>query len=185
MQSVNENNSNINKPEFEYDVVFSSAGEQKDYVEKVAEYIKKNDIKVWHYGFEEVELWGRNLIDALSEIFTKSAKYCVIFISKEYTEKVWPNLERQFIQSRWLKDKGYTIIEVDEDEWLEYNPCNLVILEAGKVVMVEGAEKTVKAVRREGVDAIEVPYTAYGPTINCATMKIRRDPGPGIEEIKK
>lgn len=94
---------------FEYDVVFSLAGEKKEYVEKVATYIKEKGLKVWFYKFEEVELWGKNQVDAFSEIFTKSAKYCVLFISQEYTIKVWPNLERQFIQSRWLKDPNYLL----------------------------------------------------------------------------
>lgn len=94
---------------FQYDVVFSLAGEQKDYVEKVARYLGEHGIKVWFYRFKQVDLWGRNEIDTLSEIFTKSGKYCVLFISKEYAQKVWPNLERQFIQSRWLKDPGYLL----------------------------------------------------------------------------
>lgn len=94
---------------YEYDVVFSLAGEQKDYVEKVAKYILDEGIRVWFYKFEETETWGKNQIDVFSEIFTIKAKYCVIFISREYTEKVWPNLERQFIQSRWLKDPDYML----------------------------------------------------------------------------
>jgi hypothetical protein len=94
---------------YQYDVIFSLAGEQADYVEKVAKCLTDEGVKVWFYKFNEVELWGENQIDAFSEIFTKSAKYCVLFISKEYTKKVWPNLERQFIQSRWLKDPKYLL----------------------------------------------------------------------------
>lgn len=96
---------------FEYDVIFSLAGERKDYVEEVANYIKEKGIKVWYYGFKEaeIEMWGKNQVDIFDKLFSKSAKYCVVFISREYTEKIWPNLERQFIQSRWLKDPNYLL----------------------------------------------------------------------------
>ncbi|MFA5776194.1 MAG: TIR domain-containing protein [Patescibacteria group bacterium] len=94
---------------YEYDVVFSLAGEQREYVEEVATVLQDSGIKVWFYRFKELELWGKNQIDAFAEIFTKRARYCVIFISKEYTEKIWPNLERQFIQSRWLTDPDYLL----------------------------------------------------------------------------
>lgn len=99
----------IKDNKFQYDVIFSLAGEQKNYVDKVSKYLTDNQIKVWFYGDREVELWGKNQIDAFSELFTKNARYCVIFISKEYTQKIWPNLERQFIQSRWLKDPEYLL----------------------------------------------------------------------------
>lgn len=94
---------------FQYDVVFSLAGELQSYVEAVARLLTNKGIKVWFYKFKQVDLWGKNQVDAFSEIFTKSARYCVVFISKEYTQKVWPNLERQFIQSRWLKDPNYIL----------------------------------------------------------------------------
>jgi hypothetical protein len=94
---------------FQYDVVFSLAGEDLDYVTKVAEYISKRGIKLWFYKNKEAEIWGENGIDTFHKIFTQSAKYCVLFVSKQYVEKVWPNLERQFIQSRWLKDNHYLL----------------------------------------------------------------------------
>jgi len=99
----------MDENKFDYDVIFSLAGEQATYVGEVAKYLIDHEIKVWFYKFHKVELWGKNQIDYYSQIFMKSAKYCVVFISKEYVEKIWPNLERQFIQSRWLKDPEYLL----------------------------------------------------------------------------
>jgi len=98
-----------NNSKFDYDVIFSLAGEKKDYVGKVTKYIQSKGIKVWFYVFKEVNLWGKNMVDEFDKLFTEKAKYCVVFISKEYVEKVWPNLEKQFIQSRWIKDPEYLL----------------------------------------------------------------------------
>ena len=54
--------------------------------------------------------------------------------------------------------------------------------------MHEGAERAINAVRKLGVDVIKVPYSealTAGGGLACATMLIRRDPGPSIEEIRK
>lgn len=94
---------------YEYDFIFSLAGEHKDYAQEVASYLDGKGVKVWFYLNKEVDLWGRNMVDEFSKLFTESARHCVIFISKEYTEKVWPNLERQYIQSRWIRDPHYLL----------------------------------------------------------------------------
>ena len=54
----------------------------------------------------KVELWGKNLFDYLYKIYTKEARYCVIFVSEEYNSKVWTNHERQAAQERAIKEKG-------------------------------------------------------------------------------
>lgn len=94
---------------FEYDVAFSFAGEKRDYVEKVALHIENKGIHVFYDDFQEIEMWGKNLIDYLEDIFKNKARYCVMFISKEYAEKAWPNFERQIIQARSLIENGYML----------------------------------------------------------------------------
>lgn len=45
--------------------------------------------------------------------------------------------------------------------------------------MVEGAKQTVKALREEGVEVIEIPYDEvmkYGGGIRCCTRQLIRDP---------
>ena len=58
-------------------------------------------------------------MDTFDEIFRKRSRYCVIFISKEYKERVWTNHERQSAQARALNEKGkeYILpIKVDDTE---------------------------------------------------------------------
>ena len=92
------------------DVAFSFAGEQRDYVEKVALYVEREGGLGVFYDFNyELDMWGANLIDYFKNIFEKKANYCVMFISKEYASKTWPNFERQIIQAKSLVQQGYLL----------------------------------------------------------------------------
>jgi len=102
---------------YNYDVALSFAGEQREYVRKVAQILKNiYDLKVFFDEFEQDKLWGKNLYDYLHEIYSQRAKYVIIFVSKEYKEKIWTNHERQAAQERALKEKGEYILPVKFDD---------------------------------------------------------------------
>ena len=89
---------------------------------------------------------------------------------------------------RWLKSRKFRLIEVPREEQLKYYPCNMVTLEPGKVMMIEGAETTIKALRKEGVDVVEVPYLEvlkYGGGLRCTTAHLIRDRGPTLKEVSE
>lgn len=84
----------------EYDVAFSFAGEDRDYVESVANYLTYQGVTFFYDRFEEDRLWGEDLYVHLDEVYRKSAQFCVIFISKAYANKLWTNHERKSAQAR-------------------------------------------------------------------------------------
>lgn len=88
------------KFQYEYDVVFSFAGTQRVYVEKVNNSLKKYDISVFYDNDNSVDLWGKNLYRYLDCLYSKKARYCVMFISKEYGERPWTIHESQSAQER-------------------------------------------------------------------------------------
>ncbi|HEY7282336.1 MAG TPA: arginine deiminase family protein [Actinomycetota bacterium] len=82
---------------------------------------------------------------------------------------------------RWLKERGYQIVEVERDEQVRFAPANVTILEPGRVIMHAEATNAVAAVRKLGVDVIEVPYSEFlrtGGGLHCSTMFVERDRGP-------
>ncbi len=89
----------------------------------------------------------------------------------------------------WLKEKGFKLIEIPPDEQRSFAPANSVLLEPGKVIMPAGAKRTINAVRKEGVDVIELDTSAIsrGGTngISCMTLHLLRDGGPALEELKR
>jgi hypothetical protein len=95
---------------FEYDIAFSYAGEDRNYVEKVAIYLKANNVRVFYDRFEEVNLWGKNLYTYLSGIYKDQAEFTVMFISKDYAKKLWTNHERESAQARAFKENKEYIL---------------------------------------------------------------------------
>ena len=61
-------------------------------------------------------MWGKNLVDHLADIYSKRARYVVMFISKEYVEKTWTNHERQHAQGRSLVAKEEYILPARFDD---------------------------------------------------------------------
>jgi hypothetical protein len=103
---------------YEYEVALSFAGEEREYVRIVAEYLKNNGIKVFYDEEEEqqVKMWGKDLTEYLSQIYGKLSHYCVMFISENYAEKVWTRHEKRSALERAIKEKEEYILPARFDD---------------------------------------------------------------------
>lgn len=101
---------------FEYDVALSFAGEDREYVDQVAELLRDSGVRVFYDRFEQADLWGRNLYDHLSDVYRNKARYTVMFISEHYSRKVWTNHERQSAQARALAENAEYILPARFDD---------------------------------------------------------------------
>jgi hypothetical protein len=102
---------------FDYDVALSFAGEDRKYADHLARLLTNRKIRVFYDAHEESDLWGKNLIEHLEEIYGRQARFCVMFVSNSYAAKVWPTHERRAAQERALKDisKDYILpIRLDD-----------------------------------------------------------------------
>ena len=97
----------MKKRDFDYDVALSFAGEDRNYVNKVAQYLSSHDMKIFYDRYELLNTWGKNMFEHLREVYRNKARYCVIFISKYYKQKAWPTHELRSAQER-------TLHEIDE-----------------------------------------------------------------------
>lgn len=91
--------------QFEYDVALSFAGEQREYVERVAKFLKLKDVRVFYDRDNQSALWGKDLSAALEEIYLDKAQYCIIFISSDYAKKEWTCLEVSAAMERMLHNR--------------------------------------------------------------------------------
>lgn len=101
-----------------YDVALSFAGEDREYVDKIANGLKQAGVKVFYDRFKTAELWGKDLYQYLNSIYKNEANYCIIFISEYYKKKAWTKHELESAQSRaFLEDKEYILpIYIDDVE---------------------------------------------------------------------
>lgn len=102
--------------DMEYDVALSFAGEDREYVEKVAALLHDADVRVFYDKFETAQLWGRNLADHLGDIYGRRARFVVMFISKHYPAKAWPTHERQSAQARAIRENTVVLLPARFDD---------------------------------------------------------------------
>ena len=101
---------------YNYDVVLSFAGEDRKYVEAVANNLQSSNIKVFYDKFEQVNLWGKDLYVHLDEVYRNKARFCVMFISENYRNKNWTNHERESAQARAFQENEEYILPARFDD---------------------------------------------------------------------
>lgn len=100
----------------DYDIALSFAGEERDYVDRVANLLKERGVRVFYDLFEEANLWGKDLYIHLSEVYLKRARFTVMFISKAYADKLWTNHERKSAQARAFQEAQEYILPARFDD---------------------------------------------------------------------
>ena len=101
---------------YKYHVALSFAGEDRKYVEQVASALTQLGVKVFYDKFEEAALWGKNLYTHLRDVYEKKALFTVMFVSKSYKAKLWPNHERESAQARAFESNREYILPAFFDE---------------------------------------------------------------------
>jgi hypothetical protein len=106
----------MDKKEFKYDVALSFAGEDREYVDKVATLLKDKNVNVFYDLFEEEDLWGKDLGIHFDYVYRKSARFCIPFISGHYKEKIWTNHEIKTAISRAIESNHEYILPARFDD---------------------------------------------------------------------
>jgi hypothetical protein len=100
-----------------FDVCLSFAGEQRSYVELVAQGLKDRKYRVFYDDDQQADLWGKDLAEYFDWVYRKGSRVCVMFISKEYAEKPWARHERRSALARALEEDEYVLpARFDETE---------------------------------------------------------------------
>ena len=100
----------------EFEIGLSFAGEQREYVEEVARHLKDLGLKIFYDDYETIDLWGKNLYQHLNDVYKNKCLYCIIFISKDYTKKLWTKHELQSAQARAFEENREYILPARFDD---------------------------------------------------------------------
>ena len=78
----------------EYDVALSFAGEDRAHADALATILRQHRVRVFYDSTEQANLWGKNLVEHLHDVYSRRARFCVMFVSGAYAAKSWPTHER-------------------------------------------------------------------------------------------
>lgn len=101
---------------YKYEVALSFAGEDREYVSKIAQNLRQKNIRVFYDEYEEVSLWGKDLYAHFDQIYREDSQYCILFLSQNYKNKLWTNHERISAQARAFEENNEYILPVKLDE---------------------------------------------------------------------
>jgi TIR domain len=76
-----------------YDVCLSFAADAREFVDEVAMHLSQAELDVFYDKFLQTEIWGEDLFKYLEDIYQERSRFCVIFVSKQYVERRWPQRE--------------------------------------------------------------------------------------------
>jgi hypothetical protein len=99
-----------------YDVALSFAGEDRAYVEAVADGLRQSGVRVFYDAYEEASLWGKDLYVHLRSVYQDEARFTVMFISSHFAAKMWTNHERQNAQARAFSESNEYILPARFDD---------------------------------------------------------------------
>jgi hypothetical protein len=102
--------------EFEWDVCLTFAGEDRAYVEMVADGLKQRRLRIFYDRDEQGRLWGKDLAEHFDHVYRIGSRYCVMFISAAYAAKPWTRHERRSALARALVEEGEYILPARFDD---------------------------------------------------------------------
>ncbi len=101
--------------QFPYDVALSYASEQRNYVKRVYGRLLELDIETFYDEGDVATMWGEDLVEYLENVYRVWARFCVVFVSRDYVEKPWPRFEAQSALARAVEEKGAYVLPVRFD----------------------------------------------------------------------
>jgi hypothetical protein len=97
---------------FEYDVAVSFAEADRIIAEELADRLKERSFKVYLDEYKSPDPWGKDVVDHLTNLYARKARYCVLLISKYYPLKAWTETERTSAREHALRDAEEYILPV-------------------------------------------------------------------------
>ncbi len=101
---------------FKHDFAISFAGEVREVAEKIAELLKKKEVKIYYDRYSEAEMLGKKLSTYFHKKYGADTRYVIILISKEYPNKDWTNLELSIARDEAKKRKEDFILPIRLDD---------------------------------------------------------------------
>ena len=132
-----------------FDVALSFAGTERQHAEELAKQVRGAGFEVFYDGFYPEQLWGKDLASFFDRIYRKDSRFCVMFVSLEYAERMWTTHERRSAQARAVQEKGREYIlpvRVDDTD-LDGLPPTVGYISLKEYTVAQIAELLVKKLR--------------------------------------
>jgi hypothetical protein len=141
-----------------FDLAISFAGSERDYARVIAAVTRENGLSVFLDELYESELWGKNLVETLGEIYETKARYCLIVVSKQYCERVFTNVERRAALERAIRTRTeYILPLVVDGSWIQGLPKSTAYLDLRRKSVIAISEALLKKISGNAPEKLRIP----------------------------
>ena len=115
---------------FRYDVALSYATPQRELVLSLADQTADSNLRVLYDRDLGQGLWGVDPADFLPGAVDRQAEVCVLLVSAEYAEQIWPHVESRAALAEAL-GQGWDAVQVVALDGVRHDPAEIWKLEDG------------------------------------------------------
>lgn len=137
------------KSQFRFDIAISYAAPEKEYADRLAKLVRESGFNVFYDDFYPEQLWGKDLAAYFDRVYRKESRFCVMFVSNQYAQRMWTTFERRSAQARAIEEQGneYILpIRIDDTD-LEGLPPTIGYLSIKEYPIEKVAQLLVKKLR--------------------------------------
>ncbi|MDE0044190.1 MAG: TIR domain-containing protein, partial [Candidatus Poribacteria bacterium] len=128
-----------------YDVALSFAGEDRKYAEELAKLLESGGYLFFYDKYERAQLWGTDLYQRLSRVYKDQARYCVMFLSRNYARTLWSRHELMNAQARaFAENQEYILPVLLDDTEIPGIPPTVAYLDLRELTIEEVYQDFVK-----------------------------------------
>lgn len=99
----------------DFDVLLSFAGPERAFARAIFDVVEANGVRAFLDEEFQHEIWGKNLVEYLSEMYEKRGRYCVALISEAYCSRAFTRVERLAAFDRALREAAEYLLPVRID----------------------------------------------------------------------
>jgi hypothetical protein len=115
-------------PDFE--VLLSFAGTERVYARAIHDICQANGIRTFLDEEFQHEIWGKNLVEYLDNLYRERGTYCVVLISENYRKRAYTKVERRAAFDRMIQQSGDYLLPVKiDDTWIDGLPTSTAYLD--------------------------------------------------------
>lgn len=105
-------NYSFETPPYLYDYAVTYSNADKSIVEEITNGLKDNNLKVFYDKDFEKEILGNDLVEYLFDIYKKTAKNVIVFMSESYLTTRWTSIEFKAITQRLLNNPNSDFVKI-------------------------------------------------------------------------
>jgi hypothetical protein len=101
--------------EYAFDLAVSFAGHDRRFVEDVVRAVN-SDLRVFYDEDFKVDMWGEDLVEYFTNLYQHKARYAVVYISAQYADSAWTNVERRSVLARAMTQSSAYVLPIRLDD---------------------------------------------------------------------